>query len=533
MIEVPALSDIGFANFANKAWRPHQAEVVQKIAGSKSRVVLVQAPTGAGKSPIALSAAKLSEPKRNRAYRDNRKYPPQSAVLTVTKQLQQQYLRDFSDYAQEVKGRGNYPCLVEPTVTADDAPCTVPSKDAGRCEVQNTCPYFVQRDKALNAPASIHNYAYFLNSTNYSGFFSQQSLLVLDEGHLLDDALMSFISSKIVVSVCAKFDIEPPCQIENENVPAYEIWSAWARRQLPRLKDRLEDIEELRSLDVGLRRLYRAGSNLLTSLHRLATSKEPWICEPLISRGQQVGWEFKPVWIGSLADEYLYQHAERTAILSATILDPDIFCSIIGVPDAEYIELPSTFPVGRKPVYFDPAWYGKYGSDTSGLVKRIVEVIRENKGFKGLVHCVSYALVNAIVAAAPPDVKARIMTHTSADRNQVFEEYLARTDDPVLLSPSMKEGVDLPGDLCRFIIIAKLPYPSLGSPQIKARMNTSLGDRWYQWKTTCDLLQMTGRGMRSADDWCKVYILDGAFARLFQRMRYCLPKWWTDDLKGI
>lgn len=82
-----------------------------------------------------------------------------------------------------------------------------------------------------------------------------------------------------------------------------------------------------------------------------------------------------------------------------------------------------------------------------------------------------------------------------------------------MFAPSMSRGVDLAGDKCRVQIIVKCPFPSLGDKQIKARMGLPGGQQWYSVKTVRDIVQMTGRGVRSADDWCYTYILDKQFTR--------------------
>ena len=76
----------------------------------------------------------------------------------------------------------------------------------------------------------------------------------------------------------------------------------------------------------------------------------------------------------------------------------------------------------------------------------------------------------------------------------------------VLISPSMNEGVDLPGDLCRFQIIYKLPYPDLADKQIRLRANAD--EDWYNYKTALSLIQTYGRGMRFDDDYCMTYLID-------------------------
>ena len=41
---------------------------------------------------------------------------------------------------------------------------------------------------------------------------------------------------------------------------------------------------------------------------------------------------------------------------------------------------------------------------------------------------------------------------------------------------------------------------------------------------------MTGRGMRSVDDYCDTYILDSQFMSIYRKNGNLLPKWWKDAI---
>jgi Rad3-related DNA helicase len=56
------------------------------------------------------------------------------------------------------------------------------------------------------------------------------------------------------------------------------------------------------------------------------------------------------------------------------------------------------------------------------------------------------------------------------------------------------------------------------------------GQVWYAVQTIRAIAQMTGRGMRSKDDWCDVFIMDSQFKRLFREHKRLFPKWWRDSL---
>jgi ATP-dependent DNA helicase DinG len=99
----------------------------------------------------------------------------------------------------------------------------------------------------------------------------------------------------------------------------------------------------------------------------------------------------------------------------------------------------------------------------------------------------------------------------------------------VLLSPSMTEGLDLVGDLARWQVICKLPYPYLGDPQVAARRAEEPG--WYDWRTCLTLVQAYGRAVRSEDDHAVTYLLDADAPAFLQRQRGRLPGWFLAAMR--
>ena len=78
--------------------RNSQITLINKInwaIGEGYKNIILEAGTGTGKSAIATTLANMYE---------------DSYILTMTKQLQEQYLDDFDDMLVEIKGKGNYPC---------------------------------------------------------------------------------------------------------------------------------------------------------------------------------------------------------------------------------------------------------------------------------------------------------------------------------------------------------------------------------------------------------------------------------------
>jgi Rad3-related DNA helicase len=114
----------------------------------------------------------------------------------------------------------------------------------------------------------------------------------------------------------------------------------------------------------------------------------------------------------------------------------------------------------------------------------------------------------------------------------------------VMVSPSMTRGFDGKNDLCRFIIVIKLPYPNPADPQIARRLQEPDGQGWYDYGVLREIIQETSRGNRHERDYCEIYILDAQFGKLFYGIvdQYgrkhsgysgIFPKYWKQALHKV
>ena len=483
------------------------------------RVVVVEAPTGSGKSAIAVTLAREARS----AY-----------LLTGQKVLQDQYQRDFDDLAL-LKGRANYPCEVAPTHAAA-APCL-----AGRSFPEcAACAYFRAKDRALAAPRAVLNYAYFLHELNYAGGFGRRELLVLDEAHNAEALLMGFVQAQLSDAQLARAGLD----LRLPGFPEPEALFEFAEDVRPRLLARAREVDaeiadgalpidlELDALRV--RQWLDGAARRLRWLSDTRDDGVPWVVEHRLD-AHGAGVTFKPVAVAPFAHELLFDHADRALLLSATVLDAATFLRGLGVApeEAAVVQVASTFPPDRRPLLLRPvARLTRHylDRDLPRLTHEVTEILRDHDGEKGVVHTHSYRIAAAVLRALPPDLRARVVTHfDAAGRDAALEAHLTRPEPTVLLSPSMTEGLDLVGDLARWQVICKLPYPYLGDPQVAARRAEDPG--WYEWRTCLTLVQAYGRAVRSEDDHAVTYLLDADAPAFLQRQSGRLPAWFLEALR--
>lgn len=199
------------------------------------------------------------------------------------------------------------------------------------------------------------------------------------------------------------------------------------------------------------------------------------------------------------------------------------------------VTIPSSFPPSSRPIYIHPiAPMSRKNKDSAYplVTTALGKVLNRHPEDRCLVHTVSYDLNNYTrEALTRAGFGGRLVTYTTSDTKQRAIDRYLHTPKSVLLAPSLDRGIDLPGNDCRVIVVCKIPFPSLGDKQISARLYSKGGQAWYSVKTVRSLIQSTGRGMRSDDDYCESYILDAQFiAMVWRKNKHLLPQWWKDAL---
>jgi Rad3-related DNA helicase len=149
---------------------------------------------------------------------------------------------------------------------------------------------------------------------------------------------------------------------------------------------------------------------------------------------------------------------------------------------------------------------------------------------KGLIHVASYEagrrLVHDLNDRAPRESRRLLWIDSAEGKAAALSHHRASALPTVLVSPSLREGVDLPDRFLRFQVLTKLPYPDLGDPWTAARR--ARDPRWYAVETAKALMQAYGRCCRHRDDYGVTYVLDAQFARFLQHYRVLLPEWFLD-----
>ena len=221
-------------------------------------------------------------------------------------------------------------------------------------------------------------------------------------------------------------------------------------------------------------------------------------------------------------DKLLKHSKSHNVMMSATVGNIDIYTKNLGLNLYilkeneilyDYIKVQSIFDFSKSMINVLPMYRMSYKEKDRSLpiLTKYIEMICEaHKGQHGLIHTGSYEISQKLLnSITNENITKRLKYYNTTSEKKDLIREITFDDDTIITGPSMIEGIDLPDDLCRFMIILKVPYPSLGSEYVKAKMKYI--DGWYKAQTINQLIQCIGRGVRNEHDWCITYILDGCF----------------------
>lgn len=563
-------------------------EFAAKAFNSGKRIVLIEAPTGSGKSAVAMTLADMVK---------------DSYYLTITKVLQDQLTRDFGEGSSfhdpivELKGRNAYPCTFwnrygknfvqkklwsqtdlnnlqtkhgncgdgfcrtkwnqEPgkkkirkhkctrcfKVQEDGAACKGVKLPKGELTSlppgteYSTCPYYEQVFKAIANRKCVMNFSSFLFQTSLTPRFdTPRNLMVIDECHNVEPILLDFVSLTVNDMQLQHHGIFIP-ELDSANDYAVFFQDAKVERTLTEIIRQAQADEDNKLVD----ELSRTMKKYELFMEHVTTTGAEWVCEYEEKKDgsgnvAHRSVTLKPVFAMSFPQDLLFQYADKVLMLSATILDVDVMCRSLGIDREEVaaFRMKNRFPVENRPIYLDRVAKMTGGKANMSnwmpqVVKRVDEIVAEYPGQHGIIHTHNFAIMDNILSRCHQTTRDRLIhQHDFKDKAELLEHH-ARTPGSVIIAPAMHEGIDLSGDLSRFQIICKVPYPNCFDNEQLAR-RVEVDQKYYNWLTALKLVQSYGRSIRSADDKADTYILDSAIDRFLKVTKNMLPVWFSEAI---
>jgi len=549
------------AAFTRLGFRPRagQREAVDKILvaflDEKMQNVILNASTGTGKSIIGAATAEALT-----AAKGGGDFMIKSSIsLTATNVLAKQYdntfhgLGDAGKYVM-IKGASNYDCtaLSSPGDDQNAEACAWYTMIQAGSEFEsvmndhcNKCEYLAIKKKKNLVRHLTTNYSYYFVDRMYTGKFEHRDLVIWDESHLVNDLFsehnaiyfsakrlsgyqddiaetVGLTDVKIVKTLKSiERDVAVPGKITNSN---YEAYLRALMEVYTYAKERGQEAAE-NALSSGRTKEY-------SKLSRFAKKYEGLCCKigDLFTYNYEHVFEYKeeekavsvkPVFVGTMISAL--QCSDHNLFMSATVSEEFMVKTLnLDPTKTKFIKLPPSFPKENKEVvFFDPLSLSYKSLQDPKVVtqlrKNVAKIVKKHvsEGERGIILTPSFKLQSEIVDEIS-DIKGyKLFEQRQGEKLEntliAFKEY--KGGPAILISPSLFEGIDLPGDLSRFQVIVKAPYPSLGDKRMKFILDKH--PSIYNIITIMKLVQGSGRSVRSVDDHAITYMLDNNAQRLF------------------
>jgi Rad3-related DNA helicase len=518
----------------------------------ENKFFLLNLPVGTGKSHLALMIADW--------YLKNVNSNAKFDVITNSKILQDQYVETYESI-NDLKGKENYECAQYSCSCAQGNEFNRLNKS--NCEF---CPHSSARDGYVSGRMSLTNfYLYILFQLYMTKMMDSRgsNVLIVDEAHDFDDVMSDFITIKITETVVKrlKFSNEDKIIKELKKITTISGYIDFLKELQGEIGTTIADVERALSAekrnaksvkrenavnkvlggknsDIKLMQvitdLQQYQSKIEIFLNEYKANPNNWVLESNYNeKTKQKELSLEPIWAFDYLDKYVFSKYDMVFLMSGTILDKNLFCQLNGldVEKAVYYSIESPFPVKNRPIYYMPLGKMSYKSKEEtfkNYVPFIKKILNKYPDKKGIIHSNSFELASWISR----DVKdPRLVYHDSSNKDLVLQEHYATDKPTVIVSPSMDTGVSFDDDKARFQVIAKIPYPSLASQKNKLRQKNN--PDWYTWKTISGLIQMTGRAVRSNEDYADTIIIDGSFSDLLKYSGQYFPHWFQEAIKKV
>lgn len=463
-----------------------QEKIIFSILASSARFILLKAPTGSGKTVINWCAAKLLS--------DRFMY------LVSTRELQSQLLRDTQSSGMfDLRGHSNYSCAGRNS--DDEFTCS----DRGECQYRDAV-----RESLLFSSIETNYSHWFVPALEDPQRFGDFDCLICDEMHLINDRLCQTVGFSISPAVLKALNVDYTFDAT--------ITKSW---KIADFRDAAHTINELVSREIRTRDIdnperqtprYAKLTKLSQSLRRFIRDSET--TEWAVDIEPKNTLTFSPVWSANYAERYLYRGIKKVILSSATAKESDLKRIGISSSDAEVFEMPSTFDPKRGPIVFvsKAPWVqvdNKIDEPRKRMIVNRIDQLLEfhfARSDKGIIQCTSYEWM--LYLRKHSKLANKIIAHQRGESREAVLRYRKAKMAVALASPSIKEGVDFANELCRFIIVPKVPFLNLHAKPNLSQARVKSDSKYMLDETGRTFEQLIGRGRRNTKDYCVIYVMD-------------------------
>ena len=265
-----------------------------------------------------------------------------------------------------------------------------------------------------------------------------------------------------------------------------------------------------------------------------------WLAMREDAGGGEIELASSPILAANTLQRYLWQRCYAAIVTSATLTALgrfDRFRMRAGTPEeASYLTVPSPFNYAEAGELVVPSMDADPSdppAHTDALIRMLPELLDPAHG--SLVLFASKSQMEQVYDGLPADWQQRILVQGNVSKQVLVTRHKAAIDagqgSVIFGLASFAEGIDLPGDYCRHVVIAKIPFAVPDQPieAALAEWVQQRGGNPFMDITVPDaairLVQASGRLLRTESDQGRITLLDRRIVsrRYGQAMLASLP----------
>lgn len=286
-----------------------------------------------------------------------------------------------------------------------------------------------------------------------------------------------------------------------------------------KLSEFADILEQAAVAGEGLTRCYERGLELAQECHKIANDTDN---DDVVRWVEVARRTFRihetPLNIGKELSAYFGNKEQARIFTSATLSidsDFDHYKQLVGLSgDTPYDTWESPFDYFNQAVLYVPQGMPQPKDDNfaDALFDEVLPVLQASQG-SAFVLFTSFRVMQKFEERLA-DYEFNIYTQGDTSKREMLKGFVEKPKSVLLGTMSFWEGVDVPGDALRLVIIDKLPFESPFDPVIKARLNAmqESGDNPFMNyqvpRAVITLRQGAGRLIRSSNDKGVLMICD-------------------------
>jgi DNA excision repair protein ERCC-2 len=438
------------------------------------------------------------------------------------------------------------------------------------------CPYEISAEVAKRAHVIVGDYYYIFHPRIRDAFLRkigcalEDCIVIVDEAHNLPDRIKELASAKLTsficdqahkealqyalpkaaaLAKCAKLALEDFNDIQSQEQVVPRSWFIQKIELEMKYEEALDVLDEAESFI--LEQKQRA---FMTTLHDFFTR---WLIESegytrIISKSDKYIQLSLRCLDARIMTTEVKEAVQSVIMMSGTFRPINLYADVLGFSDAKRLTFPNPFPQENALHLVVPQTTTKFTDRTKDMYEKIAKYAADITNVvpgNSIVFFPSYFIQKQIEPYFHKYAKRTVFleyaTFTKQERAAMLETFKQyKQSGAVLLavsSGSFGEGIDLPGDLLKAVIVVGLPLgkPDLETNQLINYYDKHFGNGWdygYVIPAFNTLLQNAGRCIRSHTDRGVIVYLDERFGTS-RYLRYfpddVTPKVSRDGVKDV